>query len=99
MAMLGVVFERHGGFPDSEWDYLATTVPRQPVAATGPCNTVARATIERFFATCVKIDPRVSTRLNLLLTSLPNGLPRARLQDCVNRLRPFCRGVGYYVDE
>ena len=42
MAMLGVVFERHGGFPDSEWDYLATTVPRQPVAATGPCNTVPR---------------------------------------------------------
>jgi hypothetical protein len=59
----------------------------------------ARATTERFFATCVKIDPRVSTRLNLLLTSLPNGLPRTRLQDCVNRLRPFCRGVGYYVDE
>src|SRR6202171_454006 len=45
MAMLGVVFERHGGFPDNEWDYLATTVPRQPVAATGPCNTVPSGTI------------------------------------------------------
>jgi len=37
-------------------------------------------------------------RLVLLLSSVPNGVPRTRLQDCVNRLRPFCRGVGYQVD-
>jgi hypothetical protein len=37
--------------------------------------------------------------LFLLLTSLPSGLPRSRLQDCVNRLRPFCRGVGFHLDD
>jgi len=57
-----------------------------------------RATTERFLAMCAKIDARVTSRLMLLLTSLPDGLPRSRLQDCVNRLRPFCRAVGYQVD-
>jgi PAS domain S-box-containing protein len=58
-----------------------------------------RMTTDRFFAMCAKIDRRVSSRLVLLLSSLPEGLPRTRLQDCVNRLRPFCRGVGYQVDD
>jgi hypothetical protein len=58
-----------------------------------------RAATERFFALCAKIDPRVTTRLVVLLSSMPDGVPRSRLQDCVNRLRPFCRGVGYQVDE
>lgn len=59
----------------------------------------ARATTERLFALCARIDPRVTARLVILLSSLPNGLPRTRLQDCINRLRPFCRGVGYHLDE
>jgi PAS domain S-box-containing protein len=59
----------------------------------------ARGSTDRFFAMCAKIDRRVTSRLVLLLSSLPEGLPRTRLQDCVNRLRPFCRGVGYQVDE
>jgi PAS domain S-box-containing protein len=58
-----------------------------------------RVTTERFFAMCARIDRRVTGRLVLLLSSLPEGLPRTRLQDCVNRLRPFCRGVGYQVDD
>ncbi len=58
-----------------------------------------RAATERFFATCSKIDARVSSRLILLLSSLPEGLPRSRLQDCINRLRPFCRGVGYLIGD
>ena len=58
-----------------------------------------RATTERFFATCGKIDRRLTGRLVLLLSSLPEGVPRSRMQDCVNRLRPFCGGVGYQVDE
>jgi PAS domain S-box-containing protein len=58
-----------------------------------------RATTDRFFAMCAKIDQRVSSRLVLLLSSLPDGLPRTRMQDCVNRLRPFCRGVGYQVED
>ena len=59
----------------------------------------SRATTERLFALCAKIDPRVAARLVIILSSLPNGLPRTRLQDYVNRLRPFCHGVGYHLDE
>src|SRR5271157_3803759 len=33
MAMLGVVFERHGGFPEIEWDHPAPTRLRPPTAA------------------------------------------------------------------
>ncbi len=58
-----------------------------------------RATTERFLATCARIDRRVCARLVLLLSELPEGVPRTRLQDCVNRLRPFCRGVGYEVEQ
>jgi PAS domain S-box-containing protein len=58
-----------------------------------------RTTTQRYFAVCEKIDRRVTSRLVLLLSSVPNGVPRTRLQDCVNRLRPFCRGVGYQVDD
>jgi PAS domain S-box-containing protein len=58
-----------------------------------------RVRTERFFAMCAKIDLRVTRRLIVLLASLPVGLPRTRLQDCINRLRPFCRGVGYQVEE
>jgi PAS domain S-box-containing protein len=58
-----------------------------------------RVATERFFTTCAKIDPRVSSCLIVLLTSLPQGLPRSRLLDCINRLRPFCRSVGYLVDD
>ena len=79
-------------------------------AGEGQCDTVAGrnqlrylchtgAATERFFATCAKIDPRVSSCLIVLLTSLPQGLPRSRLLDCINRLRPFCRSVGYLVDD
>ena len=41
----------------------------------------------------------MTSRLVLVLSSLPSGLPRSRLQDYVNRMRPFCRGVGYHIDE
>ena len=58
-----------------------------------------RAATERFFTMYAKIDRRLTARLVLLLSSLPAGLPRARLQDCVNRLRPFCGGVGFQIAE
>ena len=48
-----------------------------------------RAATERFFAICEKIDRRMTGRLVLLLSSVPNGVPRTRIQDCVNRLRPI----------
>jgi PAS domain S-box-containing protein len=58
-----------------------------------------RAATERFFAICEKLDRRMTQRLVLLLASLPSGVARTRLQDCVNRIRPHCRGVGYQVDD
>jgi PAS domain S-box-containing protein len=59
---------------------------------------LTRRATERYFATCLKIDQRVGTRLILMLSALPQGLPKARLLDCVTRLRPFCRAVGYRID-
>jgi hypothetical protein len=58
-----------------------------------------RTTTQRYFAICEKIDRRVTSRLVVLLSSVPSGVPRTRLQDCINRLRPYCRGVGYQVDD
>jgi len=34
-----------------------------------------------------------------VLSQLPPGLARGRLHDCVQRLRPLCRGVGFEVDD
>ena len=48
---------------------------------------------------CAKLDPRVCKRLTLLLTSPPEGLPRSRQLEFVNRLRPYCAAVGFQVDE
>lgn len=60
---------------------------------------LTRAATQRYFAACQRIDPRVSSRLVLMMSALPEGLPKTRLLDCVTRLRPFCAGVGYYVDD
>jgi PAS domain S-box-containing protein len=58
-----------------------------------------RAAAERFFSTCVKIDQRVTSRLIVVLSSLPAGLPTTRLLDWINRLRPYCQAVGYRVED
>ena len=58
-----------------------------------------RPATERYLATCLKIDQRVSSHLILLLSAVPPGMPKTRQLDCVNRLRPFCRAVGYQLDE
>jgi PAS domain S-box-containing protein len=58
-----------------------------------------RPATERYFATCLRIDQRVTGRLILLLSALPEGLPRTRQLECVNRLRPYCQAVGYHVAE
>jgi hypothetical protein len=58
-----------------------------------------RAATERFFAVCAGLDSRVTDRLILLLSALPAELPRTRLHDCVSRLRPYCRGVGFEVED
>jgi hypothetical protein len=33
------------------------------------------------------------------MTDLPEGIPKSRVLECVTRLRPFCRGVGFAVNE
>jgi PAS domain S-box-containing protein len=58
-----------------------------------------KATAERFLTLCARIDGRLTTRLVLLLAGLSNGVPRSRVQECVNRLRPFCRGVGHHIED
>jgi PAS domain S-box-containing protein len=58
----------------------------------------ARATTERYTALCGSLDARVCSRLILLLSGLPEGLPATRLLEWVNRLRPFCRSVGFQVE-
>jgi PAS domain S-box-containing protein len=58
-----------------------------------------RPATERYFATCQKVDARIAKRIVLLLSLLPQGLPRTRLLECINRLRPFCRDVGYEVED
>ena len=57
------------------------------------------AATQRFLVACRKIDTRVSSRLILMLSELPQGLPKSRLLDCVTRLRPFCSGVGYHAND
>jgi hypothetical protein len=57
------------------------------------------ASTERYLVTCRKIDPRVSSRLVLMLSSLPPGLPKSRLLECVTRLRSFCCAVGYHAND
>jgi len=58
-----------------------------------------RASTDRYVSLCAKLDPRVCKRLTLLLTSPPEGLPRSRQLEFVNRLRPYCAAVGFQVDE
>jgi hypothetical protein len=44
-------------------------------------------------------DPPPAARVPIALAEKAFLTSRTRLQDCVNRLRPFCRGVGYQVDD
>jgi PAS domain S-box-containing protein len=58
----------------------------------------SRTSTERYVGLCRELDQRLTGRLVLLLSSLPPGLPKTRLLECVNRLRPFCRSVGFQAD-
>jgi PAS domain S-box-containing protein len=59
----------------------------------------SRAATERYIGLCRKIDQRLSKTLIFLISELPEGLPKSRLFECVNLLRPYCRGVGFQVDD
>ncbi len=58
----------------------------------------SRAFTERYIALCHQLDQRLRGRLVLLLSHLPEGLPKTRLFEYVNRLRPFCHSVGFQVE-
>ena len=53
---------------------------------------------ERYVAACRALDTRLRERLVLVLSEMPRGFPKARVLDCVGRLRPFCHGVGFQAE-
>jgi PAS domain S-box-containing protein len=57
-----------------------------------------RRRTERYVAACQALDSRLRERLILVLSGLPKGVPKSRVLDCVMRLRPFCRGMGFQSD-
>jgi PAS domain S-box-containing protein len=57
-----------------------------------------RRRLERYVAACQALDGRLRERLVLVLADMPKGFPKARVQECVARLRPFCQGVGFQSD-
>ena len=59
----------------------------------------ARRKVDRYLATLSKLDVKMQRRLTLMLSQLPPGLPRTRLQDCIQRVRPYCRAAGFELEE
>jgi GGDEF domain-containing protein len=58
-----------------------------------------RARTDRYIESCQKLDARLRQRLILVLSQLPYGIAKSRVMECVTRLRPFCRGVGFAVED
>jgi PAS domain S-box-containing protein len=58
-----------------------------------------RSATERYISLCRKVDQRLTKMLIFLISELPEGLPKSRLFECVNLLRPYCCGVGFQVDD
>ena len=57
-----------------------------------------RRSMERYVAGCRALDRRLQQHLILVLSNLPHGVPRNRVQECVMRLRPFCQMVAFQAD-
>jgi hypothetical protein len=58
-----------------------------------------RAVTQAYIETCRSLNAAVRQRLILVLSHLPVSIASSRLQDCVQRLRPFCRSVAFAIDE
>ncbi len=54
-----------------------------------------RGRTKRLVDACGRLPPAVREQLTLILTERQDGLPEARLRDCLGRLRPYCREIGY----
>jgi len=57
-----------------------------------------RRRTERYVAACQQLDPRLRSRLILVLARMPHGVPKSRVLECVMRLRPFCHAVGFQAE-
>jgi PAS domain S-box-containing protein len=57
-----------------------------------------RRCMERYVAACRALDRRLQQHLILVLSNLPHGVPRNRVQECAMRLRPFCQMVAFQAD-
>ncbi len=75
----------------------------------GPVDTVfadvdfevfrSRAALASYIDICRALQPVVRQRLFLMLAHLPHGVASSRLMDCAQRLRPFCRGIGFLIED
>jgi PAS domain S-box-containing protein len=59
----------------------------------------SRISTDAFLEVCRKLDPVVRQGLVMVLNHLPQGLTSSRMIDCIHRLRPFCRAVGFEIEE
>lgn len=58
----------------------------------------SRITTDCYLDACRRLDLSVRQGLVLVLNGLPEGLTSSRMLDCIHRLRPFCRAVGFALD-
>lgn len=58
-----------------------------------------RASTDIFLEACRRLDPAVRQGLVMVLNSMPEGVTSSRMLDCVHRLRPFCRVIGFALRE
>ncbi len=59
----------------------------------------SRVSIDAFLESCRTLDPVIRQKIVMVLNNLPDGLTSSRMIDCVHRLRPFCRAVGFELRE
>jgi PAS domain S-box-containing protein len=58
-----------------------------------------RARADRYLERCAKIDPLLRQRLVLMIADVPPNTGKGRLGQLAFKLRPFCRKVGYVLDD
>ena len=54
-----------------------------------------RGRAKRLLEACVRLPPAMRDQLTLVVTERPEDVPDARLRDCFQRLRPYCRELGF----
>ena len=55
--------------------------------------------VERYIERSAQIDSQLRQRLVMMITDLPPNIGPSRVAQAALRLRPFCRKVGYALDE